>query len=218
MSPRKSGPKSALSRDLFVKAALAIADREGLDALSMRRLGAEMGVDPMAVYRHFPNKDAVLDGVVEAVVSEVDLTVDSSLSWHAQISVLARAYRAALLAHPAVAPLAASRPLGTPGSLRLAERSLEVFESAGIDRHSAILAVNAMGILVNGIVLVETGAGRPALGAAAQRDVLASLPTAAFPRLAELTASGDIVTTYEELMGFALEAMTAALSGAVAED
>lgn len=218
MPSRKPGPKSALSRDVFVKAALAIVDREGLDALSMRRLGAEVGVDPMAAYRHFPNKDALLDGVVEAVVSEVDLATDPSTSWQAQIAQLARAYRTALLRHPAVAPLAASRPLGTPGALRLAERSLAVLEGAGIDRRTAILTVNALGIFINGVVLVETGAGRPVPGAAAQRDVLSSLPANEFPRLADLTASGDIAMTYDELLVFGLDAMTAASSGTIAED
>jgi TetR/AcrR family transcriptional regulator, tetracycline repressor protein len=218
MTPRKPGPKTALSRDVFVRAALAIVDAEGLDALSMRRLGAEVGVDPMAAYRHFPNKDALLDGVVEAVIAEVDLTTDPSTPWRAQIEVLARAYRAALLAHPSVAPLAASRPLGTPGSLRLAERSLEVLESAGVARHAAILAVNAMGIFVNGVVLVETGAGRPAPAVSTQRAVLEDLPAADFPRLADLMDSGDIVTGYDEILGFGLGAVTASLETEAAED
>jgi AcrR family transcriptional regulator len=218
MTPRKPGPKTALSRDLFVKAALAIVDREGLDALSMRRLGAEVGVDPMAAYRHFPNKDALLDGVVEAVIAEVDLSVDATSPWRTQIAELAGAYRAALLAHAAVAPLAASRPLGTPGSLRLAERSLEVLETTGVARHAAILAVNAMGIFVNGVVLVETGAGRPAPAPATQRDVLTGLPAADFPRLADLMSSGEIVTTYDEILGFGLAAVTASLGTKAAED
>jgi TetR/AcrR family transcriptional regulator, tetracycline repressor protein len=211
MVARKPGPKTALNREVFVKAALDIVDSEGLDALSMRRLGAEVGVDPMAAYRHFPNKDALLDGVVEAVVAEVDLEADPSQPWRAQIAALARSYRTALLAHPAVAPLAASRPLGTPGSLRLAERSLEVFEAAGVERHAAILAVNAMGIFVNGVVLVETGSARPAPASAAQREVLTGLAQADFPRLADLTASGDIVTTYDEILGFGLDAVIASL-------
>jgi AcrR family transcriptional regulator len=211
MAPRKPGPKTPLTRDVFVRAALGIVDREGLDALSMRRLGAEVGVDPMAAYRHFPNKDALLDGVVEAVISEVDLTVDGSAPWREQITALARSYRAALLAHPAVAPLAASRPLGTPGSLRLTERSLEVLEDAGVGRHAAILAVNVMGIFVNGVVLVETGGGRPAPSPAAQRDVLAGLPRDDFPRLTDLMASGDIVTTYDEILRFGVEAVSASL-------
>jgi TetR/AcrR family transcriptional regulator, tetracycline repressor protein len=217
MPPRKPGPKSALSREVFVEAALAIVDSEGLEALSMRRLGAELDVDPMAAYRHFPNKDALLDGVVEAVVAEVDLSVDAPSPWREQIAALARAYRAALLAHPAVAPLAASRPLGTPGSLRLTERSLEVLEDAGVDRHAAVVAVNVMGIFINGVVLVETGGGRPAPGPAAQRDVLSSLPPDAFPRLADLMASGGIATTYDEILGFGLEAVMSALNAVVAE-
>ena len=64
---------SGLSRERAIAAALTIVDRDGLDGLTMRALGRELRADPMAVYHHLPNKEAILDGVVEAVLSEIPL-------------------------------------------------------------------------------------------------------------------------------------------------
>ena len=84
---RRPGPRPAarkrraaagipLQREHIVSTALALVDREGLKALSMRRLGEELGVDPMAVYYYLPNKQALLDAIVEAVMASIDLSVD----------------------------------------------------------------------------------------------------------------------------------------------
>ena len=69
--------KEPLSRERIVETALALVDAEGIDALSMRRLGAELGVDPMAIYYYVPNKATLLDAIVEAVMSEIDLSCPS---------------------------------------------------------------------------------------------------------------------------------------------
>ena len=68
-----------LTRERVVAAALGIVDREGLDALTMRALGRTLGVDPMAVYHHLPNKAAILDAVAEAVIAEVPADPDAGL-------------------------------------------------------------------------------------------------------------------------------------------
>ena len=74
---RRVGPTAPLQREVIVSTALALVDREGLQALSMRRLGAALGVDPMAVYYHLPSKQALLDAIVEAVMAGIDLSVDN---------------------------------------------------------------------------------------------------------------------------------------------
>src|SRR5664279_4643459 len=100
-----------LTRATLVAAALRIADTEGLDALSMRRLGAELGVDPTAAYRHLPNKKDLLSGVVEAVLDGADVATDPADPWQEQFRTVARAYRHAMLAHsPAVSRLVATTP------------------------------------------------------------------------------------------------------------
>ena len=81
----------------------------------MRRLGAELGVDPMAVYYHVPNKDALLDAIVEAVMAEIDLTVDDPADpAEERIVCAARAYRDAMLAHANALPIVLSRGPRTP--------------------------------------------------------------------------------------------------------
>ena len=211
MTPDGSTRKPGLSRESLVRAALAIVDREGLPRLSMRRLGAELGVDAMAAYRHFSDKEALLDGVVEAVVSEVDVATDASLPWTEQVRQLARAYRFALLAHPATAPLIASRPLATPGSLRMTERALQLMADAGVAPHRAIVAVNTIGILITGIVVVETSSAHPSEDARRQLDTLAALSPSEFPQLGALVASGGIVATYDEMVEAGLSAIIGAL-------
>jgi len=215
MSDRKPGPKPKLTREALVAAALSIVDSDGLDALSMRRLGTELGVDPMAAYRHFPNKEALLDGVVEAVVAEVDLDTDPLAPWSDQVRALSRAYRAAILAHPATAPLIASRPLATPGALRVAERSLELLEAGGVSPTDAFAAVNVIGIFIAGLVLVETGA--TVESDARQLEAISSLPREDFPRLLGLVATGDIAGTYDAALDFGLDAVIGRLERELAK-
>jgi AcrR family transcriptional regulator len=98
-------------------AALEIIDRDGTDALSMRRLARALDRDPMILYRHAPNKAALLDGVAETVLAQ--LHVDSAdPDWAGQLREVARRYRALALAHPHVVPLIVTRPLATPLALR----------------------------------------------------------------------------------------------------
>ena len=97
---RREGPEEPLKREQIVSTALAVVDRDGLKALSMRRLGAELGVDPMAVYYHIPNKQALLDAIVEAVMAGIDLSVDNPAAQpEERILCAARAYRDTMLAH-----------------------------------------------------------------------------------------------------------------------
>ena len=104
MTPRKKNVEP-LARERIVAAAMRIIDAEGLDALSMRRLGAELGVNPMAAYYHVPNKAALYDLVLEAVMAGVDTVRHRPGAPLAeQFKQAARAYRAAILAHPRADP------------------------------------------------------------------------------------------------------------------
>jgi len=129
-------PPSPISRDQVLRAALAIVDAEGVEALSMRRLGRALDRDPMAVYRYAETKTALLDGVVELVLSE--LTVDATdEDWQSQLREVARRFRAIAVAHPYVVPLLVTRPLATPlalrphGTLRPLEATLALLVSSG---------------------------------------------------------------------------------------
>lgn len=103
-------PKSPLiERRAAVEAALELIDREGLDAFSIRRLGAELGVNGASLYHHFADKDEILTGVVRLVLSELRIPTSGKETWQSWFVKAATAYRAALLAHPNIAPLLVSR-------------------------------------------------------------------------------------------------------------
>src|ERR1700741_4608926 len=98
---RADGP---VSRSLILQSALRIIDRDGVDGLSMRRLSVEVGRDPTVLYRHVPNKAALLDGVAEVVLGQLHVdTADPD--WAGQLRTVAHDFRRLALAHPNVVPL-----------------------------------------------------------------------------------------------------------------
>ncbi|WP_104044362.1 TetR/AcrR family transcriptional regulator C-terminal domain-containing protein [Arthrobacter sp. ZGTC412] len=133
---QKSARKAPLSRDLVLSTALALVDEEGLDALTMRRLGQELHRDPMSLYRYAANRAALLDGVTEVVLDELTIFPDDP-DWQAQLRRIAHDFRLMALRHPKVMPLLVTRPLSTPlglrplGTLRPLERILALLIDAG---------------------------------------------------------------------------------------
>lgn len=117
--------KRKITRDTMLAAALGIVDREGLGALSMRRLGEELGVEAMSLYRHVANKAALLDGVHEAVLAGVAQPRRTD-DWVEDCRWLARSFRRTLRAHPNTLPLFATRPaVVILGSLEHLEAALD---------------------------------------------------------------------------------------------
>lgn len=150
---RKAGPLVPLSRGKIVKTALALVDREGMAALSMRRLGAELGVDPMAVYHHLPNKEALLDAIVEAVMSEMELDLDDQEKCaEDRVFMAAAVYRNAMLAHPHALPIVLSRGPVTPASLRPVELLVGILREAGLPPAQAMAGMNIIAAAVRGMV------------------------------------------------------------------
>lgn len=206
-APRGKG----ITREALIRAALRIVDRDGLAALSMRRLGAELGVDPMTAYRHLPNKDALLDGVVEAVVTEIDLDVDPALGWQDQLRRLIDANLATLLAHPNVSPLMAQRPLTTPESLRLVEKALGIMDAAGIKRHDALLAINVMGFMITSQAVAMSAAAAGSRDSKELHAIFSSLPPDEFPLIVDSMARGEYIESYGQLLDYWIEALFAKL-------
>jgi len=191
--------------------ALRIVDSDGLDALSMRRLGSALGVDPMAAYRHIPNKGILLDEVVEAVMSEIDLdSVDLGLSWQDQLHALARSYLASLMAHPHAAPLVAERSLRTAGSLRVVEKALRIMADAGAPLADAVATIDAIGLLACGIA--QAASASTGLGTnSAALNPLAALAPAEFPLLAQAVHAGALSDGLADVLDFAVGGMIAVL-------
>ena len=149
-----------ITREVVLTAALDIVDRDGADALSMRRLAHALGRDPMILYRHAANKAAVLDGVAETVLAQ--LKVDpADPDWQAQLRAVARNYRELALAHPRVVPLLVTRPLATPlglrprGTLRPLEDILALLTRAGFSGPDALHIYRALFGFLTGHVLNE---------------------------------------------------------------
>ena len=194
--PRMSAPRrTPLTRERVVATALRIVDRDGLDALTMRALGRELGVDPMAVYHHLPNKAAILDGVVEAVLGEVPLDAPGELPWTEELAALARGYRDALRAHPNALPVVATRPDVSPAALRLLDTALGILLRAGFDAADALKAVHTASCLVVGHALDESGLAVAASEELSVADVAAmqrrGLETGEYPNLAAAAPAAD---------------------------
>ncbi len=115
-------PRDALSYDRVLQAALALVDAHGLEALSMRRLGTELGVEAMSLYRHVPSKDALLDAMVDAIVqSWIDETPSTADDWRARLSAIMHRAHRALLERPWAVDLVTVRPRVGDARLRYAE-------------------------------------------------------------------------------------------------
>jgi AcrR family transcriptional regulator len=149
-----------ITRDVVLAAALEIIDRDGAETLSMRRLARALGRDPMILYRHAPNKAALLDGVAETVLAQLDVD-PSDPDWAGQLRAVARSYRALALAHPHVVPLIVTRPLATPlglrppGTLRPLEDILALLTRAGFSGTEALHVYRALFGFLHGHVLNE---------------------------------------------------------------
>ncbi|WP_162924617.1 TetR/AcrR family transcriptional regulator C-terminal domain-containing protein [Rubrobacter indicoceani] len=122
--------KGKLSREKVLEAAVTFVDREGLEALSMRKLGAELGVEAMSLYNHIPNKSALLDGMVRYVLEELEVPRTSD-TWEEQIKDGYRRFRRIAQKHPNVFPLLINRPPSFPDGLWLLERYLKIMTDAG---------------------------------------------------------------------------------------
>jgi AcrR family transcriptional regulator len=129
-----------LTRERVVAEALAVIAHNGVQALTMRRLAARLGVVPGALYHHVGNKQQLQDLVLDNVLAEVDIDLDAALGWTEQLQVLAQRLRQVLEDHPGVAGILKTRdPLG-PHSLALAEAFLGPLQTAGFDDREAGLA------------------------------------------------------------------------------
>ncbi|MGV9498484.1 TetR/AcrR family transcriptional regulator [Streptomyces sp. NPDC003642] len=159
------GRYGRLSRERVLASALALVDQEGLSALSMRRLGAELGVEAMALYRYASSKDALLDGLVEALYLGLEERLAAEgvqdADWRAGLHRIARATYDVCLAHPQAVPLLATRLLAVPlarrptAVLRDHERVLALLRGAGFDESAASAVFRAFTAWLLGYVTVE---------------------------------------------------------------
>ncbi|MFB6520010.1 TetR/AcrR family transcriptional regulator [Streptomyces sp. NPDC056401] len=136
--------RTPLSRDRVLRAAVALADAIGIDALSMRRLAQELDVVPMALYKHVANKEELLDGMVDAVVGEVDPPA-AGPDWQPVVRGRILSARRVLLRHPWAARVIESRTAPTPAVLAYLDSMAGIFRQGGLSADLTHHVMHAMG-------------------------------------------------------------------------
>jgi AcrR family transcriptional regulator len=159
-----------LDRDRIVAAAIGYIEAHGLPSLSMRKLGAELGVEAMALYRYVPGREDLLDAIVESIIDEMyadeDVLQSPQHGWQDYLQRLAHGVRRVALAHPRAFPLVASRPPEAPWlrpplrSLRWVESFLQALTSEGFSDAAAVAAYRGFtGFLLGHLLLEVSGLG-----------------------------------------------------------
>ena len=181
-----------MNRDLAVERAVAVADGEGIEAVTMRRLARELGVEAASLYHHISGKDEILDGLVDTVSAEVELAppADGSADgWRDAVGQRAHNTRAVLRRHPWAVALMASRTTPGPATLRLLEAGIGYFREGGFSVEAAAHAISTVDSYVHGFVLQEVNLPfRDESELAAMTGaIMDQFPRVDFPYLFELT-------------------------------
>lgn len=190
-SEPSSAPRTPLNRERVVRAAVALADDAGLEALSMRKLGQRLGVEAMSLYNHVANKDDLLVGMIDVVFSEIDLPV-VDVGWRTAMSQRAASVREALARHPWATGLMELRTTHGPASLRHAEAVLDRLREAGFSIEDATHAYWLLDSYIYGFAIQEAGLpfGTPDELAEMAESVLPQVSAAEHPRLNEAAVAG----------------------------
>jgi AcrR family transcriptional regulator len=203
-----------------LSAALELADEGGVGALTMQQIGRRLGVEAMSLYRHVRNKDDILDGIVDLVFAEIELTADRP-RWRTALRARSISARAALRRHPWAITLMESRIAPGPANLRSRDEVLAVLLDAGFDAAEATHAFNILDSYVYGFALQEAQlpfAGADELAAVGEQ-LLAHVPAETYPNLVrvsrELLASGfDYADEFEFGLDLILDGIERDLQGA----
>jgi AcrR family transcriptional regulator len=176
-----------LTRDKILRAAVRLADKGGIDAISMRKLAQSLGVEAMSLYNHVANKDEVLDGITDLVVGEIALPA-RGVDWKEAMRGRARSAHEVVLRHPWATMLIVSRMNIGPAMLRYIDATLAVLREAGFSYELADRAWNAMDSHIYGFTLQQLNFPlEPSEYASAAREFLPMLPAEQYPHMRALT-------------------------------
>lgn len=192
----------------MIAAAAAVADRSGLASVSMRSVGAELGVEGMSLYHHVENKDALLDALAEWAVAQIELP-PADAPWRDAMETRARSARAVFTAHPWSIAMIESRPAPSAALLTHHDRILGWLFAAGFTAQLATLAFSTVDAFVYGFALSESNLPfAPSPGAEADFAAAVSPDAGTYPHLArsltELLSGGDYAYANEFDRGLAL--------------
>lgn len=188
MAARKKPRRQPVSRERALEVARALADADGIETLTMRRLAEALGVEAMSLYHHVPNKDAILDGMVDLVFAEIPLPSVSD-DWQTAMRKRAAAVRAVLLRHRWALPLMESRTTPGPATLQHHDAVIGCLRAGGL---SLVLTAHAYAVLDSYIYgFVHTELNLPFQTPEETHEMAAAIaaqvPPGAYPHLMELT-------------------------------
>ncbi len=212
--------REPLSRARVLQAALALCDAEGIDKLSMRRIAQRLGVEAMSLYHHVANKDAILDGLVDAVFAEIALPPREGCDWREALALRCRSARAVLLRHGWAVGLLDSRRTPGPATIAHHDAVIGCLRRAGFSLAATTHAFSLIDSYLYGFVLQELAMPirTPADLDEVAGDLLQTLPDDVFPAFSEmvrhtLTHGWDADATFDVGLGAVLDAV-ARLGGA----
>ena len=197
---------TALSRERIAAAAMALVDREGLSALSTRRLGDELGCEAMSIYHHFPNKAHLMDALVDLMLAEARVPAAHEGTWLERLRQAAHGFRAMALMHPKFFPFFAVHRLNTPSGVAFINGIIGILREAGFSDRDAARYFREIGYYLTGAALDET-AGY-AKGPSAAEPVSNDTIAANFPHLAAAAPyfqPGQFQVTFETGLEMLLE-------------
>jgi AcrR family transcriptional regulator len=193
-----AAPRSPLTRQRVLEAAVALADDSGIESLTMRKLGQALGVEAMSLYYHVANKDALLDGMVDLVFAEIELPT-AGTGWRTAMRRRANSARAALRRHPWAIALMESRR--TPGSANLRHHDAVIgcLREAGFSVALTAHAYSLLDAYIYGFALQEANLPftTPEETAEVAQSIMAEFPADAYPHLAELAVQHVLQPGYD---------------------
>jgi AcrR family transcriptional regulator len=198
--------RETLTRDQIVDAGVRILDEEGLDALSMRRLGKELGAGATSLYWHVRNKDELLDLIVDRIIGEVVDELGEPQGWRAWMRAAAPALRRVLLRHRGVAPIMGERPTFGPNAIQALEDVLTALRADGFAPLPALLAATTLVNWASGFAIFEVRDPVGSTASDADREAfvaemmtfIASLPPERFPTTIELVPVGATISADDQ--------------------
>jgi AcrR family transcriptional regulator len=197
--PPRSQRRPPLSRDRIVEAAIELVEHHGPEALSMRRLGAQLGVEGMALYHYLAGREELLHAIADRLLAPLR-RLQPTDDWRDDCRRFASGLRGIAKARPSTFLLVGLQPLDTPGSLQPVERLLEALVAAGFAAHEALAVYRAVASYARGYALAEATGFTVDAANVAGRERLRTLDARAFPILggrADQLARLDPDTAYE---------------------
>ena len=196
--PTEVASRAPLNLERALQVALVVADDDGLEAVTMRRLARELGVEAASLYHHVSGKNQILDGLVDIVAAAIERPRPTT-DWRVAISERAHRTRAGLRRHPWAVSLMASRTSPGPATLGLLETGIRCFREGGFSVLQAAHAISVVDSYVHGFVLQEVNLPfrDDSELAAMTGAIMETFPASEFPCLFEMTVEHVLKPGYE---------------------